>query len=236
MGSIGRGESVASMMRSAKDISRSIEMDDLRRRMGQSGYEAGDPDARSMDKLYVRSGKAFIINSYLRYDEDWEKAKDADRGWAGLVSERWVKDAITKIDAGMKPLPESISLTRFVDGDALGTILPGMGISARSVDTLISKLESGEISSKDFSTVLRNADAPSKSYLSCTTIPRHDAFDTRAVKLNIVARPGTPAIITKNTDEHEVVLGRGLKLHFTGKHSVTTDKFGDKQLVLDVYV
>lgn len=212
----------------------STDFDALRRQMGQTGLEAGDPRARSMDKLYVNTGKSTIINAYLNNGKDFEAARKADAGWKDLVTERWVKDAIAKLDRGMAKLPQEVALTRFVDAKALGEMLPGMGIAR--VSTLIRHLESGKISSKDFATVLKNADVGSKGYLSTSTVADHPSYADRDVRLNIIARAGTPAIITKNTAESEVVLGRGLKQHFTGGFRIIKTSSGKKQLVLDVYV
>lgn len=235
MGSVGAGTRISTKsFREVASSSKSTDFDELRIRMGQTGYEAGNPHARSMDKLYVNTGKSTIINAYLNKDGDFEEARKADAGWKDLVTERWVKDAIDKLDSGMAKLPQDVALTRFVDAEALGEMLPGMGIAR--ISTLLRRLEDGRISSRDFSTVLKNADISSKGYLSTSTVSSHPSYADRDVKLNIVARTGTPAIITKNTAESEVVLGRGLKQNFTGGWRIERTSTGKKQLVLDVYI
>ena len=90
----------------------------LQSEMGQTGYEAGDPNTNPNNKLYVNTGKAFNINAYLLSDG---KTYDSDKtDWGNYIDKAWIKNAINKIDSGMKPLSQSINVGRFMDAEGLG--------------------------------------------------------------------------------------------------------------------
>ena len=211
-----------------RDITRS-DVEDLQRRMGQTGLEAGDPNATPRNKLYVNSKKSLNINTYLATDgvsiehpgSDW-----TDLGYTKYDAER----AIAQIDRGMKELPESIRLYRFVDGDSLGKMLGDSRINNRTINRLIRDIDSGKKSIDDLSTALRYTDYTHKAYTSTTYLDSHGTYGSRPVKMNIIASKGTKAIVTSNHAEHEILIARGLKYKFKGAHLV------GGQIVIDVEI
>ena len=219
----------------ARDIDE-YDVKQLQREMGQTGDEAGRAFASSREKLYVHTGKAFNINTYLATDGRTIKSPATD--WDRFIDKEWVRGAIRQIDGGMAPMSQSIHTARFIDADAFEK-MSGMRVGS-SVSTLVSKLESGEISQRDFSAALRGIDYTHKAYTSTSYKLDHPSYGSKDVRLNMVVRQGTSAIVTNNTDESEIVVGRGTKYHFTGGYRVQTitDAYGrrKKQLVLDVYV
>lgn len=233
MGSTGQTSTKTPQMPNATEITSESQFYKLQSDMGQNGNEAGNPNASPNSKIYANTGKAFNINVYL--NTDGKSITSPDSNWNGLVSTPFIKDAVKKIDSGMKPLTESVKVTRFVDGDALGYILPHSGITSGNIGKLINKLESGEISSSDFSKSLQGANYTHKAYTSTTYVNQHGSYGNRDIKLNMVLQKGTPAIITNNIKEHEILAGRNLKYNFTGNYSI--EKVGNKkQLVIDVYI
>ena len=218
----------------AMEIKSQEQIKQLQQEMGQDGYEAGDPNASPGSKLYVKTGKAFNINAFL--NSDGEKITSVHSNWNDLIDKPWIKEAIPKIDKGMKPLSQSVQVSRFLDGDSLGYMIPGLGVTKGNFGEFISKLESGQISPKALQTALQDVDYIHKGYTSTTYAQSHGSYGDRDVKLNMVLRQGTPAIVTNNHAENEILGGRNLKYNFTGGYKVVTLPSGKKQLVLDVYV
>lgn len=209
------------------------EIDRLRDAMGQTGLEAGDPDATPRDKLYVNTGKSFCINTYLMTDGKTYDAPGTD--WGGLISERWVQDAIKQIDSGMRPLPEDVKVARFMTGSGLGKMLGMDGLTDRNIRMFIRKLERDPSAAADFKEGLRGTSYTHKAYTSTTYSGTHGSYGENPVRLNIIASKGTPAIITANRREHEILLGRGQKYDFSrASFRVETLPSGKKQLVIDV--
>lgn len=207
----------------------------LRQQMGQTGYEAGDPNAPSQRKLYVKTSKAFNINTYLATDGATMHTSQSQ--WDSLgYTERMVKNDIARIDSGMKPLPYNIQTYRFIDGNALGRIMGQSWMNNRTVRYLVQDLDSGAKSLSDMSTALKNTSYTQKAYTSTTYDTSHPAFDTYPVRLNVVAMKGTPAIATINTVEHEILVGRGRKYNFTGGCRIRHDRYGNPQLEIDVQI
>lgn len=207
----------------------------LQSEMGQTGYEAGDPNATPREKLYVNTGKSFCINTYLNTDGETYKAPSKLTDWGDLISESWVKDAIQKIDSGMKPLSRDIAVSRFLDADGFKA-MTGIDVNSRNMWRFLNKLESNPGAKADFETVLRDTDYTQKAYTSTTYAKTHGTYGENPVKLNIIARKGTPAIITNNHAESEILIGRNRKYRFGDSFRVTTLPSGKKQLVLDVYI
>ena len=79
-----------------------------------------------------------------------------------------------------------------------------------------------------------------KGYTSLTYLPEHGSYDNQPVRLDVTLRKGTNAIVTKNTKEHEILGGRGLKYNFKNAHVEEvyskTLKKKIKQLVIDVEI
>ena len=207
----------------------------LQQAMGQTGYEAGDPNASPDNKVYVKTSKSFNINAYLRSDGK-SIAAPQNSQWDQLgYTKADAARAIRQIDAGMRPLPEDIQLTRFVGGGALGAILGNPKITSANVGRVISSLSTPAGRAK-FAAALQAASYTEKAYTSTTYVQSHPAFDVRRVRLNIVARKGTPAIATNNHAENEILLGHGLKYRFTGGFRVIRTPKGVDQLVIDVEI
>lgn len=218
----------------ATEITSQDQIKKLQQDMGQDGYEAGDPNQTPNNKLYVKTGKAFNINAFL--NSDGKTINSEHSNWNDLIDMPWVKGAIPKIDKGMKPLSESVQVSRFLDGDSLGYMLPNLGISKSNFDMFVTMLEGGAISQKSMQSLLQDVDYTHKGYTSTTYAKSHGSYGDRDVKLNMVLRKGTPAIVTNNHAENEILAGRNQKYNFTGGYKVVTLPSGKKQLVLDVYI
>lgn len=212
------------------------DVDDLQRAMGQTGLEAGDPNVSPDNKVYVNTSKAFNINAYLRSDGTSVHDASNNSDWENLGYTRAdAARAVAQIDAGMAPLPEALELTRFVGAGALGSMLGNPKITTTNAARIIRSIATPQGAQK-FAQALRNASYTEKAYTSTTYWDTHPAFNNRQIRLNIIARPGTPAIVTSNHREAEVLLGRNLHYRFTGGFRVETTSAGVQQLVIDVEV
>lgn len=233
MGSVGAAKASSSTGASAFSFENMSENEaqskikEMQAAMGQSGYEAGDPNAGPSGKLYANTGKAFNINAYLMSDGKTIKSDKTD--WHNYITKAWVQNAINKMDAGMKPLSESVQTFRYIGFDALKKML---GVKGTSIDKFVDKIQSGK--GKDFSELLKNADYTHKGYTSTTYKPEHGSYDEYAVRLDIKMSEGVNAIVTNNHKEHEIVGKHHQKYDFPGTWHVETTKSGKKQLVLDV--
>lgn len=224
---IGSAEEIKHITRD--DIAR------LQRAMGQTGYEAGDPDARPRDKLYVKSSKAFNINAYLLSDGETIHSPYSD--WDSLgYTESDIRRAISQIDSGMKPMSESIVTYRYLDGDALGKMVGDERIAATGIKRFLTKLSKSKDARDSLGEALKNTDYVHKGYTSTTYVDSHGSYDSRPIKLEMVIDRGSPAIITNNHAEHEILVGRNAKYRFTGEVRVDEDLSGRKQLVIRVHV
>lgn len=218
----------------AMSITSRSQVTQLQRAMGQTGDEAGKPNVLGRNKLYVNTSKAFNINAYL--NSNGATIDTPDSQWQHLgYTKRMVKNDIAKIDAGMKPLSQSVAVTRFVDGDALGKMIGDSSINNKTVDSLISTLSRNSADLNSFGTVLKNTDYTHKGYTSTTYVDSHGTFDSRAVRLNMVLTKGSKAIVTNNHAESEILSARGSKYNFTGNVRVVNTGKRD-QLVIDVYI
>lgn len=205
--------------------------------MGQDGYEAGNPNASPNGKLYVNTGKSMCINSYLNSDGKTYKSDFTD--WDDIISESWVKNAITQLDSGMKPLTENVKGYKYMSPEALGKLL-GLDISQKNINQFIDKLETDKSYNQKLDQILQNTDYTHKGYTSMSYVPEHGSYDNQPVRLNLVMTKGQPAIITNNHAEHEIVGGRNTKYNFTSGHvenvySKAAKKY-IKQLVIDVFI
>lgn len=242
MGSVGasrrNGVAPATQQTQQQQIDgRTITRSDIRalqQAMGQTGYEAGDPNAAPRNKLYVNTSKAFNINAYLNSDE--QTIHHPASQWDSLgYTKRMVKNDIARIDSGMKPLSENIRTYRFVDAESLGRIIGAPNVNDRTINAIIDQVKNNPSFRDNFSKGLQSVDYTQKAYTSTTYVSEHGTFDQYPVMLNIVGRKGTDAIITNNHAEHEILFGRKKKYNFTGGVSVRTHN-GRSQLVIDVYI
>lgn len=206
----------------------------LQQAMGQTGYEAGNPNTNPDNKLYVNTGKSMNINAYLL--SDGKTIDSSDSNWNGLISKSWIQNAIKKIDKGMKPLSESLQTYRFISGAALGKML-GINVDNKNVEHFISSLENNSTVANSFTGLLKHSDYTHKAYTSTTYLPQHGTYDTKDIKLNITMKKGTPAIVTNNHAEHEILAGKGQKYDMSkGSWHIETTKKGKKQLVIDISI
>ena len=209
----------------------------LQRQMGQTGYEAGDPNAAPQNKVYVKTSKSYNINAYLRSDGRSVHVPNGRSQWEHYgYTNRDAARAVRQIDAGMKPLPDNFKLTRFVGGDALGAMLGNPAITAANVGRIIQSIKNTQAGKARFAAALARASYTEKGYTSTTYLQTHPSFDTYAIRLNIVGKKGTKAIMTANHAENEVLLGRNAKYDFTGGFRVERTPKGVDQLVIDVVI
>lgn len=241
MGSIGTSSTTPKLPESSKITEDNVK--ELRNSMGQTGNEAGDPFTNPNSKLYANSGKAFNINAFLNSDGATIHSDLTD--WDNYISKTWVKNAIQQMDAGMKPLPKSVQVTRFVGAEGFEAMT---GI--KLTDSVIDQFQAGGAVGKALTDTLKNMSYVHKGYTSTSYVDSHPSYGDYPVAFNMVMRQGTKAIVTNNTPEHEIIAARGSKYNFTGGYSIREvpvyQKIGKKgygkqigtrkQLVLDVYI
>jgi len=210
---------------------------EMQNAMGQTGDEAGKINVSSSNKLYVNTAKSMCINLYLNTDGATYDSKHTD--WGHLISEGWVKDAIKKLDKGMKPLSESVMGYKFVSPEGFSK-MTGLEVNEKNIGTLINLMETDKSTQQKTNQLLQNLDYTNKGYTSMTYLPEHGSYDNMPIRLNFVMRKGSGAIVTNNHPEHEIVGARGAKYNFTGarveeNYSKAAHK-KIKQLVVDVYI
>lgn len=231
---IGPPGTVKMPMTQGKDLSPS-DVVALRNEMGQTGDEAGEvnPWGGPSQKLYVNTSKSFNINAYLYSDGETIHSDESQWDKYGYTKTK-IKQDIKKIDAGMKPLTEDVHLRRWSGAGGLNAIL-GMNLTDAEMPGFIQDLKDPK-NAADFSKTLQGSKYTQKSYTSASTLKFHSTFGTRPIMFNMVMKKGTPAIVTNNTAEGEILGGRGLNYKFTGGFNVTKLKNGQEQLIIDVEV
>jgi len=194
-------------------LTRSEQREEVRRLqndMGQTGYEAGDPDAPSRKKVYVKTSKAFDINYYLNTG----KVGSPDSDWTRLgYSESDIKRDIAQIDNGMKPMSEDLLAYRYVSLRSASRIL---GLSESELGRLKVAMASDPSMSSALRDVLQSTDYTQRAYTSLTYTKGHGTFDAYPVRFRVVVQQGTGAIMTNNHAEHEVLVQRNQHYNFTG--------------------
>lgn len=223
-----------------QDINSLQDVKALQQQMGQTGDEAGlvHPQFFSQ-KLYVATSKSYNINYYL--NSDGKSIDSPISNWQNLgYTKNMVKNDIAKIDSGMKPLPRDIHLTRYVNASALSNMLGSSGIDDKNIGSIVSRMKSESNFMNAFQKRLTTTDYTAKAYTSASYVRAHGTFDSMPIRLNIVAKKGTNAIVTNNHREHEIVLGRGQAYKFKGARveSVipTSTRTRMDQLVIDVEI
>ena len=231
---IGPPGTVKMPMTKGKDLS-PTDVIDLRDSMGQTGDEAGEvnPWGGPSQKLYVNTSKSFNINAYLYSDGKTIHSDESEWDKYGYTKTKIQQD-IKKIDAGMKPLTEDVHLRRWSGAGGLNAIL-GMNLTDAGMPGFMQDLKDPK-NAADFSKTLQGIKYTQKSYTSASTLKFHSTYGTRPIMFNMVMKKGTPAIITNNTPEGEILGGRGLNYKFTGGFTVTKLKNGQEQLIIDVEV
>lgn len=193
----------------------------LQSEMGQTGDEAGLVNVPGRNKLYVATSKAFDINYFLNTGLVGSPMSN----WTNLgYTKRMIQNDINKIDSGMKPMSQSLTAYRYVTAAALSRMLGDKNIQTDSdVRALISAIKNDPKVAKAFGTQLRNTDYTQKSYSSVSYVKEHSTFDAYPVRFKTVVGKGTPAIVTNNHREHEVLVQRNQKYNFTGRISVKNE-------------
>lgn len=213
---------------------------EMQEAMGQTGDEAGKHNLPhgSSAKMYVNCSKSFDINYYLATG----KVGSPQSSWTDIgYTKSDIQSDIQTMDAGMKPLSESIKAYKYADGSSLGRLLGDSQITNTTIKSLISALENDSVAASDFATRLQNTEYTHKGYTSMSYLPTHGTYDSLPVRLDFVARKGTNAIVTNNTPEHEIIGARDSKYHFTGNfhvEEVYSEAAGKtiKQLVIECYI
>jgi len=244
-GSSGKTRTPRSLPKGAQQINGILDVLALQRQMGQTGDEAGRVGVPRNVKEYVGTSKAYNINTYLYTDgatmhspqSGWDDPSKVARfpgcTASDALTETKVKKMITKIDSGMKPLPNDVQVTRFVEPNALGSYLGNSNINSSTFGSLMSTLNT-QAGRDSFAKQLRGTQTTNKAYTSTSWVNDHPSFANYQIRLRGVAKAGTKAIVTNNRAEHEILLGRGTKFNFTGGFEVKTTSTGRQQLVLDV--
>lgn len=225
-------------------------IDALRRRLGQTGLEAGNLGPQ-YQRTYIGIGRAYNINQYLRTDH--KDIKSDQSGWNGIITKAEIRRDIKSMDKGMKPLQNETQLFRFDRGEMFGAMMESIGIKTgitrHNIDGLINNLKNNPTALQDLSNALKGQSYVNKAYNSFSYNGTHPGFGDYAVQFRVVAKPGTSVIATINKKEFEVLGGHHLKYVPTGgiqiqrKRGFKTDwktkvrsPFDRDQLIIDVYV
>lgn len=239
-GGLSGAGSSQNIMNSGHDITRA-DIPRLQNAMGQTGDEAGlvNPIGGARAKLYVNTSKSFNINYYLNTGGASIDSPTSQWQYLGYTK-RMVRNDIARIDAGMKPLSESVNTTRWMGGTSFGYMFGGQ-INDGNIGSVISRLETDKSYARTFSQALKGTNYTAKAYTSTSYRKTHGTYDSMPIRLNMVMRKGTPAIVTNNHRESEIIGGRNLKYNFTGGfrvETITPTSTGrkQKQLVVDVYI
>ena len=72
--------------------------------------------------------------------------------------------------------------------------------------------------------VLKTTDYVQKAYSSLSYDKRHSTFDQYPIRFRTVVAQGTPAIVTNNTAEHEILGGRNSRYDFTGDVRIVNER------------
>ena len=209
----------------------------LRRQMGQTGDEAG-PNKRftgDPNTIYVQVSKSYMINQALRTDmqstfnHGWDqKIKNSTGYWVrNGFDMNEIKKAIRKIDAGMKPLTHDTKLVRY-DGDSGAMLEQITGVKGLSVKQL-SGMSASQVN-KLFTGKTITDKAYSSASWRMTNSSRDQQYTSLPVKWELTVQTGVHAVVTNNTTEHEVLLGRGYSKAITGA------KIKNGQLVISANV
>lgn len=204
---------------------------ELQNAMGQTGLEAGDPNADPYSKLYANTGKAFNVNMYLM--SDGKKITSTNSQWNWWANKSDIEKIIKQMDAGMKPLSEAVKTNRYIDAGGLAR-MTGLNVNSKNFDQFLNNLQNGQ--GNTFSAMMQNINYTHKAYTSTTYDTKHGSFDSRDIKLEMTLNKGTPAIVTSNHKEHEIIAGRSAKYKFTGNWRIDITPKGKRQLVLEVSV
>ncbi len=194
----------------------------LQGNMGQTGDEAGRADLPmgSRRKLYVKTSKAFDINYYLNTGRVGAPGSD----WTNFMgyNQTMIESDIRKIDSGMKPMSEPVVAYRYVTESSLARIL---GVSRSDVSSYIASMKSDpDGTGKLLGGVLKTTDYVQKAYSSLSYDKRHGTFDQYPIRFRTVVAQGTPAIVTNNTAEHEILGGRNSRYDFTGDVRIVNER------------
>lgn len=163
--------------------------------MGQDGSEG---------KGYVHTGRAYIINRYLRNGGDFEDAVEAAMGWWNLFTESQAKSTIQRMDSQMRPLTRNIQGVRFVGQEFLNSLgLPAGASINEAANLLQARISKGAGAFSD------------KGFTSFSTDVDKNVFTSRPIKINYKISKGTKAIMTANHEESEGIIARGASQRMT---------------------
>lgn len=218
------------------------EEDQLRRSMGQTGYEAGRTGVHPWDKDYVATSKSYNVNQYLNTDQREYNVPWKDQN--GKFISSWgmnssfkennplrpsmgVKQIINKMDNGMKPTTRNLNLTRM---ESSAQTLDSFGIN-------YSMRQLKGMTQQELTKNLYGATRGIKGYMSMTTNERgnrNDVFKGRDVIIEATVRQGVHGIMTNNRAEREFIVGRGYDQKIT---SARWEKVGgEEKLVIGVTI
>ena len=223
------------------DAEQKAKVKQMQQEMGQTGDEAGKYNLSHGDskKMYVNCSKSFDINYFLATG----KVGSPQSTWTDAgYTKADIEADIAKMDAGMKPLSESVMGYKYADGSTLGRMLGLDALTNSTIAKLVKTLQSDKVAAADFATRLAETDYTHPAYTSMSYVPSHGSYDYLPVRIDFVARKGTKAIVTNNSPEHEIIGARGLKYHFTGKfkieqpYSTTLGYNTPYQLVIECYI
>lgn len=207
----------------------------LQRRMGQTGNEAGlvgSQGARPSQKIYVGTSKSFNINKALNTDmqdmhhpdSDWDDPRMVG-SWNVLTMDK-IRQSVRTIDAGMKPLPIALNATRV---ETSGMTLSTFGLDNYKIGDIM-KMDQGTLDQLFTGRIRYN-----KGYTSMAHNEKGIKFAPKSdVCVEYTLKSGTKVIQTNNLAEHETILGRGYAQKATSAR--IGNAFGKKMLIINVTV
>lgn len=188
---------------------------------------------------YVGTGKSFDVNRYLRFDRDPDKLAQYLRENKGFFGEERSKKEAERIaeqsDRTIESMDRIIAadtiksdmmLTRYVDFSM------AKGISREVQDAVDRGAENSEI----ISLINKKAGqvVTEKGYISASMAAESNYFRERPVRLALLTPEGTPAFVTYNTTESEVVLGRNTNMRLVGAQEIEGDSDRQIQIIYQV--
>lgn len=188
----------------------------MRNAMGQTGWEAGTLGPKDL-REYIGSGKSMNVNVWLNTngqtfaspDSHWTVGRGANPNGTRF-NENDIKRIVNKMDAGMKPLPRAVNLTRYENPQQT---LEQYGIKNVSWSQ-VQKMDDAQLTQLFYGRSRVNQGFT--SFMHNERFNRNDTFRNRGTIVEATAQQGVHAIVTKNDAEQETIIGRGYDRYATG--------------------
>lgn len=184
------------------------------------------------DSHYVGTGESFRVNRWLRADQDSSKYVDnlvnEKSWWTGTATrdaeraKEEVPDTVAAMDKMISSdsLKQDMMLTRYVGPSCIRNISRAV---AEAYENGASNQELVDLINKEAGMVVTE-----KGYLSASVTHEGNVFTDRPFRLALLTPEDTPAFITDNRFESEVVLGRDTSMSLVGAQEIEGEN--DRQI------